>query len=379
MRNSTWRIGAPSSRTCSATLLSGSPSCRRHRVPRSSYHRSSISMTDKPCSTTDGASRTRPVIERDCGGEDIPTFSDFLRRFGPDSVTIVDLESRQVTSVRCGDEVGELTRARSVSGFSRRGRAQRRGPELCAASTRGPSKASPARTIVPSASTQQGSGHGDRGVANRHFFTCASATCASPSHGRTNSVNAARRSSRSSSQCASLQAAEACTVIAGVELTPLAWLSAMKLMSACRSLEPARGGDRWVGVERGQERDGSVVVGSDQRLVEFDSRVDEQRECLRERGGDDRRRRRRMSCRHRSRPASAGASAPIGGRADGERHRRTTHIEAVGQVLGQRVHAGHRNVSRMTVVGVEPVRPGGDETPSRSSRRPGVGTRGCER
>lgn len=46
-----------------------------------------------------------PVIERDCGGEDIPTFSDFLRRFGPDSVTIVDLESRQVTSVRCGDEV----------------------------------------------------------------------------------------------------------------------------------------------------------------------------------------------------------------------------------------------------------------------------------
>jgi len=43
------------------------------------------------------------VIERDCGGEDIPTFSDFLRRFGPDSVTVVDLESRQVTSVRCGE------------------------------------------------------------------------------------------------------------------------------------------------------------------------------------------------------------------------------------------------------------------------------------
>jgi hypothetical protein len=43
-----------------------------------------------------------PVIERDCEGEDIPTFSDFLRRFGPDSVTIVDLRSRQVTSVRCG-------------------------------------------------------------------------------------------------------------------------------------------------------------------------------------------------------------------------------------------------------------------------------------
>ena len=44
-----------------------------------------------------------PVIERDCGGEDIPTFSDFLRRFGPDSVTILDLETREVVSVRCGE------------------------------------------------------------------------------------------------------------------------------------------------------------------------------------------------------------------------------------------------------------------------------------
>lgn len=44
-----------------------------------------------------------PVIERECEGEDIPTFSDFLRRFGPDSVTVVDLETRQVTSVRCGE------------------------------------------------------------------------------------------------------------------------------------------------------------------------------------------------------------------------------------------------------------------------------------
>jgi hypothetical protein len=48
-----------------------------------------------------------PVIERDCEGEDIPTFSDFLRRFGPDSVTIVDLESRQVTAVRCGEPVSD--------------------------------------------------------------------------------------------------------------------------------------------------------------------------------------------------------------------------------------------------------------------------------
>lgn len=46
-----------------------------------------------------------PVIERECGGEDIPTFSDFLRRFGPGSVTIVDLATRQVVAVRCGDQV----------------------------------------------------------------------------------------------------------------------------------------------------------------------------------------------------------------------------------------------------------------------------------
>lgn len=43
------------------------------------------------------------VIERDCAGEDFPNFSDFLRRFGTDSVTVVDLEFRQVTSVRCTD------------------------------------------------------------------------------------------------------------------------------------------------------------------------------------------------------------------------------------------------------------------------------------
>jgi len=46
-----------------------------------------------------------PVIERECNDEDIPTFSDFLRRFGPDSVTIFDLESRQVVAVRCGEPV----------------------------------------------------------------------------------------------------------------------------------------------------------------------------------------------------------------------------------------------------------------------------------
>ncbi|HYN31144.1 MAG TPA: hypothetical protein VES40_00850 [Ilumatobacteraceae bacterium] len=46
-----------------------------------------------------------PMIERDCEGEDIPSFSDFLERFGPDSVTIVDLETRQVVAVRCGEPV----------------------------------------------------------------------------------------------------------------------------------------------------------------------------------------------------------------------------------------------------------------------------------
>jgi hypothetical protein len=46
-----------------------------------------------------------PVIERECGDEVIPTFAEFLRRFGPDSVSIVDLETRQVTAVICGDEV----------------------------------------------------------------------------------------------------------------------------------------------------------------------------------------------------------------------------------------------------------------------------------
>lgn len=49
--------------------------------------------------------RYPPVIERECGDEDIPSFSDFLRRFGPNSTTIVDLETQLVTSVRCGAEV----------------------------------------------------------------------------------------------------------------------------------------------------------------------------------------------------------------------------------------------------------------------------------
>jgi len=46
-----------------------------------------------------------PVIERECGDVDIPSFGDFLRRFGPDSVTVVDLNKQEVSAVRCGAEV----------------------------------------------------------------------------------------------------------------------------------------------------------------------------------------------------------------------------------------------------------------------------------
>ena len=49
-----------------------------------------------------------PVIDRDddgtCRGQDIPSFSDFVRRFGPNSTTIVDLETQKVVQVQCGDE-----------------------------------------------------------------------------------------------------------------------------------------------------------------------------------------------------------------------------------------------------------------------------------
>lgn len=45
-----------------------------------------------------------PVIERFCEGEDIVSFSDFLRRFGPGSVTVIDVASQQVLRVRCAGE-----------------------------------------------------------------------------------------------------------------------------------------------------------------------------------------------------------------------------------------------------------------------------------
>lgn len=51
-----------------------------------------------------------PIIERDCPDEfDVRSFSDFLRRFGPNSTSIIDLETRQVTEVRCGAEVVPTT------------------------------------------------------------------------------------------------------------------------------------------------------------------------------------------------------------------------------------------------------------------------------
>jgi hypothetical protein len=43
------------------------------------------------------------VIERECGDEDIVNFTDFLKRFGPDSVSIVDLETGLVVAARCTD------------------------------------------------------------------------------------------------------------------------------------------------------------------------------------------------------------------------------------------------------------------------------------
>ena len=45
--------------------------------------------------------RYPPVIERVCADQDIPSFSDFLRRFGPGSTTVVDLDTQQVLRVEC--------------------------------------------------------------------------------------------------------------------------------------------------------------------------------------------------------------------------------------------------------------------------------------
>jgi hypothetical protein len=54
--------------------------------------------------------RYAPVIDRFCEGEDIVSFSDFLRRFGPGSTSVVDLETQLVTEVRCaGTEAPDAT------------------------------------------------------------------------------------------------------------------------------------------------------------------------------------------------------------------------------------------------------------------------------
>jgi hypothetical protein len=42
-----------------------------------------------------------PVIERECEDEDITSFGDFLRRFGPGSTTFLDLETLLVSAVEC--------------------------------------------------------------------------------------------------------------------------------------------------------------------------------------------------------------------------------------------------------------------------------------
>lgn len=56
--------------------------------------------------------RYAPVIVRSCEGEDIVSFSDFLRRFGPGSTTVVDLETQLVTEVRCaGTDASDVTTA----------------------------------------------------------------------------------------------------------------------------------------------------------------------------------------------------------------------------------------------------------------------------
>tara|TARA_R110002110_G_scaffold84667_6_gene220122 strand:- start:2639 stop:3394 length:756 start_codon:yes stop_codon:yes gene_type:complete len=54
--------------------------------------------------------RYAPVIDRFCKGEDIVSFSDFLRRFGPGSTSVVDLETQLVTEVRCaGTDAPDVT------------------------------------------------------------------------------------------------------------------------------------------------------------------------------------------------------------------------------------------------------------------------------
>ena len=45
--------------------------------------------------------RYPPVIERECGSLDIPSFTDFLRNYREGSTTVVDLATQEVVAVRC--------------------------------------------------------------------------------------------------------------------------------------------------------------------------------------------------------------------------------------------------------------------------------------
>ena len=228
-----------------------------------------------------------PVIERECEGEDIPTFSDFLRRFGPTASR--SSISRPARSPPCAAASPTTADGRRPAPQPLIAWAAAR-PELWAASTRGPSKASPASTIGAAVGdpARVGPRRARRGEAPLLHLGLEHRGLAEPRLGELEQRWRASVS-RSSSQCASLHVADACTVIAGVALTPLAWLSATKLMLGCRTLDAAGWRDRRGPVERGQQRDRAVVVGPHQRLVEVDSRVGEERERLRERRRDDHR------------------------------------------------------------------------------------------
>ncbi len=91
--------------TCWAMRSCGSPSFPR--PPRQTAELPPIIDLDEGYAVFENGWRIAypPVIDRECGDIDIPSFGDFLRRFGPGSVTIIDLNEQEVTAVRCGDEV----------------------------------------------------------------------------------------------------------------------------------------------------------------------------------------------------------------------------------------------------------------------------------
>jgi hypothetical protein len=56
-----------------------------------------------------------PVIERECNDEDIPTFVDFLRRYGEGSITTVDITTGEVLSARCADDTRPTPQATTTT------------------------------------------------------------------------------------------------------------------------------------------------------------------------------------------------------------------------------------------------------------------------